>query len=164
MTSILFALALSFAAQTEHTIRLAEGASPAAATVDVMSWLAGRWEGDGLGGQTEETWAPPMAGEMIGTFRLIRNGKPVFYEFIRIGQTDRGLAMQLKHFNPDMTGWEEKEKFVTFRFVKAEENVVYFEGLTFRRDSANDITIFLALKSKDGTVREEVFKMKRASR
>lgn len=161
MTHALIALVVSLATQTEHTIRLAEGAAPPAATVEVMSWIAGRWEGDGLGGQTEEAWSPPMAGEMVGTFRLVRDGKPVFYEFMRLGQTDRGLALQLKHFHPDMTGWEEKDKFVTFRFVKAEGNTVYFEGLTFRRDSPDQLTIFLALKTKDGKVREETFRMKR---
>lgn len=158
MIHLLLAL---FLAQTEHTIRLAEGATPAADSVEVMSWLAGRWEGDGLGGQTEETWGPPMGGEMIGTFRLVRNGKPVFYEFIRFGPTDRGLQMQLKHFRPDMTGWEEKDKHVAFRYVKTEGNAVYFEGLTFRRDGPNDMTIFLALKEKSGELREEVFRMKR---
>ena len=155
---LVFALA---ATSTEHTIRLAEGATPAADSIEVMSWIAGRWEGDGLGGQTEESWNPPMAGEMIGTFRLIRAGKPVFYEFLRFGPTDGGLAMRLKHFNPDMTGWEEKDKFVTFRYVKTEGYTVYFEGLTFRRDSPTEMTIFLALKNKAGEVREETFRMKR---
>jgi hypothetical protein len=161
-TMLHFALSLILVlAQTGHTLRLAEGASPAAATIDEMSWLAGRWTGTGLGGETEETWSPPMAGEMVGTFRLVRAGKPVFYEFMRLSVTDRGLAMQLKHFSPDMKGWEEREKFVEFRYLKTEGKTVYFEGLTFRRDSDSELTIFLALKSRDGQVREETFRMTR---
>ena len=151
-------------AQTSNTIRLPEGAPPAAATVDDMSWLAGRWTGTGLGGDTEETWTAPMAGEMLGTFRLVRSGKPVFYEFLRLTVTDRGLVMQLKHFNPDLKGWEEKEKFVEFRYVKTEGKTVFFEGLTFRRDSDSELTIFLALKNKEGQYREETFRMTRVSR
>jgi hypothetical protein len=161
MTLCALVLTLLFA-NTEHTLRLAEGASPAPATIEDMTFLTGHWTGDGLGGQTEETWTAPMAGEMLGTFRLVRNGKTVFYEFLNLSVTARGLSMRLKHFNPDMTGWEEKDKFIEFRYVKTEGNLVYFEGLTFRRENADELTIFLALKSKSGEVREETFRMKRS--
>lgn len=167
MKNIALVLLLSFtvAAQavekkTEHTVRLAEGEAPEGATVEAMAWLAGRWTGPGLGGQTEETWSPPEAGVMIGTFRLIKEGKPVFYEFMMLSVTERGLVMRLKHFNPDMTGWEERDKFVEFRYVRTAGNLVQFEGLTFRRDSDHRLTIFLALRSKD-VVREETFEMTR---
>ena len=147
--------------QTEHTVRLAEGEAPEAAGLEAMAWLTGRWTGPGLGGRTEETWSAPDAGAMIGTFRLIREDKPVFYEFMMLTMTERGLAMRLKHFNPDMTGWETPEKFVEFRYVRTADNLVQFEGLTFRRDSDDRLTIFLALRSKDGAVREEKFEMTR---
>jgi hypothetical protein len=158
MKSLLLLLLLS---TTEHTVRLAPGATPEPARIEDMAWLAGRWTGDGLGGTTEEVWSPPMGGVMVGTFRLLREDKVVFYEFLTLSVTDRGLAMRLKHFNPDMSGWEEKEKFVEFRYVGTKGDLVQFEGLTFRRDSKDALTIFLALKGKDGTVREERFRMKR---
>jgi hypothetical protein len=168
MKTIALALLLSFTVaahavekQTEHTVRLAEGEAPEEAGVEVMAWLAGRWTGDGLGGRTEETWSPPDAGAMIGTFRLIREDKPVFYEFMMLTVTERGLAMRLKHFNHDMTGWEEPKKFVEFRYVRTAGKLVQFEGLTFRRDGDDRLTIFLALRSKD-VVREEKFEMTRA--
>jgi hypothetical protein len=148
-------------ASTEHTVRLAPDAKPQVATVEEMAWLAGRWTGPGLGGDTEEAWAPPMAGEMLGTFRLVRDGKPVFYEFCRFSVTERGLVLQLKHFNPDMKGWEEKDKFVEFRYVKTDGKSVYFEGLTFQREGENRLEIFLALRGSDGKVREESFVMTR---
>ncbi len=146
---------------TEHTIRLAEGTNPPKATVSDMAWLAGHWTGDGLGGRTEEIWSPPDGGVMMGMFRLIREGKPVFYEFLTISETDRGLAMRLKHFHPDMKGWEEREKFVEFRYAGTVDNIVHFEGLSFRRDSDDALTIFLALRQKSGEVREEKFQMRR---
>ena len=146
---------------TEHTIRLAEGANPPKATVNEMGWLAGRWTGDGLGGRTEEIWSPPDAGVMMGTFRLIRDDKPVFYEFLTISETERGLAMRLKHFHPDLKGWEEREKFVEFLYVGTDGNIVHFQGLSFRRDSDDSLTIFLALRQKNGEMREEKFQMRR---
>ena len=47
--TLFLAVAAPSAAQTFHAQRLGDGKSPAA-RIDVMSWLAGRWEGEGLGG------------------------------------------------------------------------------------------------------------------
>ena len=147
--------------QTAHTVKLA-GASPEPATIEDFSWLAGRWTGNGLGGQTEETWSAPLGGVMLGTFRLLRDGKAVFYEFLTLGVNGNGLSMRLKHFNPDLTSWEEKEQFVEFRYVRTAGKLAQFEGLTFERESDEALTIYLALRGKEVVVREEVFRMKRA--
>jgi hypothetical protein len=148
--------------QTDNTTRRAADAPLPTATVTDMAWLAGRWTGEGLGGWTEEIWSPPAAGTMMGTFRLVREDKIGFYEFLTLRETDRGLAMQLKHFNPDMTGWEEKEKFVEFLFVGRDGDRYRFEGLTFHRTSEDSMTIYLALRQKDGSVREAKFSMERS--
>lgn len=132
-------------------------------TVDDMAWLAGHWTGTGLGGHCTETWSPADNGVMLGTFRLVREGKPVFYEFIAVGMFDGKLAMRLKHFHPDITGWEQPEKFVEFKHTKTDGNTIEFEGLRFVRDGADKVTIYLKLRSKDGSVREEKFEMRRAS-
>ena len=149
-------------AQTANTLRRSEGAAPAGTLAD-MAWLAGRWEGEGLGGRVEEVWSPADGGAMMGMFRLVREGKPVFYEFLTLRETERGLAMQLKHFNPDMTGWEEREKFVEFLYVGSEGKRVFFEGLTFDRSEEGQLTVHLAIRRKDGGVREETFRMRRAA-
>ena len=156
---VLFATAAF--ANTENTVRRSAGAPIPDATVAEMSWLAGRWTGEGLGGWTEEIWSPPAADGMVGVFRLVRDDKPVFYEFMTMRVTDRGLALQLKHFNPDMKGWEEKEKFVEFLYVGREGHRYRFEGLTFERDGDDAMNVYLALRMKDGVVREERFRMRR---
>ena len=96
----------------------------------------------------------------MGMYRLIISGKPSFYEFIHLAEENGSLVMKLKHFNPDLTGWEEKDRFVTFRLLKLGVNEVSFAGLTFRR-SVDHLQIFLALRDKDGSVREEEFRMER---
>lgn len=146
---------------TEHTAKLADGKAAAPTTVEEMAWLTGRWVGDGLGGSTEETWGAPEGGVMIGTFRLVRNSRPVFYEFMTLSQTENGLALRLKHFNPDMKGWEEKEKFVEFRYIGSDGPLVHFSSLTFDRSEPNSLTIYLALRQKNGELREEKFRMTR---
>jgi hypothetical protein len=146
--------------QTANTLKApADFAGPAATLAD-MKWLIGHWKGTGLGGVSEEIWAEPAGGVMMGMYRLVVNGKPSFYEFIHLAEENGSLVMKLKHFNSDLTGWEEKDRFVTFRLLKLGTNEVYFGGLTFRR-SADRLQIFLALRDKDGKVREEEFKMER---
>jgi hypothetical protein len=162
LAALLLFLAASASAQTANTIRRTAGAAIPTATAADMAWLAGRWTGSGLGGWTEETWNPPAGGSMIGTFRLVKDDKPVFYEFMVIRETERGLALQLKHFNPDMKGWEQPEKYVEFLYVKSEGNRFYFEGLTFERTDDRHWMAFLAMRGKDESVKEFRFDMARA--
>ena len=147
---------------TPNTLRLPEGAPRPAARVADLAWLAGRWMGEGLGGRVEEAWSPPDGGAMVGYFRLVKDDKPVFYEIMTLIEVEGSVELRLKHVNADMTGWEDKEKFVTFRLVKQDASGAYFSGLTFRRVNADLIEGYLALRSTDGTVREEKFLYRRA--
>jgi hypothetical protein len=146
--------------QTGNTLRAPAGAGPKASLAD-MGWLVGHWTGTGLGGVSEEIWSEPAAGAMMGMYRLIVGGKLVFYEFMNMVEENGSLALKLKHFNADLTGWEEKDRFVTFRLAKLTPTEAWFGGLTFRRVSNDRLEIFLALRGNDGNVREEVFHMER---
>ena len=147
---------------TPNTLKLAEGAPRPPARVADLAWLTGRWTGEGLGGSIEEVWSPPEAGAMVGYFRLVKDAKPVFYEIMTLIEIEGSVEMRLKHVNPDMTGWEEKANFVTFRLVKHDASGAYFSGLTFRRVSPDLMEGYLALRSRDGVVREEKFIYRRA--
>ena len=164
LTALLFVLYFPISAQTkstENTLRLGEGESGGKARLADMAWLAGGWTGEGLGGVSEEMWSKPAGGAMMGTYRLIKDGKPVFYEMCWLVEQGDTIALRLKHFNADLTGWEEKDKTVDFRFIRKDGNRVYFSGLTFERVSGNRLNIYLALRSNEGSVREEVFRMRR---
>jgi hypothetical protein len=147
---------------TPNTLTLAPDAPRPAARVADLSWLSGRWVGEGLGGQIDEVWSEPAGGAMVGYFRLVKDGKPVFYEILTLLESEGSVEMRLKHVNPDMTGWEEKDRFVTFRLVKHDATGAYFSGLTFRRTGADTMDGYLALRNRtDGTVREEKFVYRR---
>ena len=146
--------------ETANTLRAPAGAAGPPATLEAMKWLVGHWKGTGLGGVSEEMWAEPAGGVMMGMYRLVISGKPSFYEFIHLAEENGSLVMKLKHFNADLTAWEEKERFVTFRLVKLGPDAAYFDGLTMRR-SVNELQIFLALRDKEGKVREEEFRLER---
>jgi hypothetical protein len=74
----MLALGQAAAGATPNTIRLAEGAARPASTIADVAWLAGSWEGEGLGGTVDEVWSEPGGGAMVGYFRLVKDGKAVF--------------------------------------------------------------------------------------
>jgi hypothetical protein len=136
-------------------------ASAVAQTIDDASWLAGRWVGEGLGGQLEETWSPPVGGQMVGHFSLTHDGQPAFYEIMLLDVAEGGLRMRVKHFNPDFVGWEEKDAWVTFEPQRVSADALEFNGLTIRRTAPDTIEMRLMLRRASG-VREEVLTFRRA--
>jgi len=82
------------------------------------------------------------------SFKLVSEGKVVFYELGGITQIDDTLLLQLKHFGPDFKGWEEKNETVDFKLVKVEGNRVYFDQFTFERISDNEINLYVVISDK----------------
>lgn len=159
--SVLTISALSQTRLTANTLSLEEGKSGEKATIQDMKRLIGTWHGEGLGGTVEEIYSEPQDGIMMGSFRFLNKGKTVFYELILVQEENETLAVRLKHFSADFTGWEEKDKNVLFRFVKKDGNRMYFEGQTFEFIGKKSLNIYVAIKQKDGSVLEEVFRYKR---
>lgn len=157
------ALALAFVggacaaqAQTE-----APAAGERAATIEEAAWLAGRWVGTGFGGQMEETWTPPVGGQMIGHFRYWREGEPQFYEIMMMDIAEGGVRMRVKHFNPDFVGWEEKDGWVEFEPVSVGPEALVFNGLVIRREGENCVVMTIRLRRGE-VIEEEVLRFERA--
>lgn len=98
---------------------------------------------------------------MMFVFRLLHEGNVSFYEIGHIIEKEDTLLMQLKHFDGSLKGWEEKDETVDFKLVSLKEDVVYFEGLTIKRLSENNIK-FIVLVEENGTKEEMVFDYQRA--
>jgi hypothetical protein len=96
----------------------------------------------------------------MGAFKLVVEGQVQFYEIETISQVNDTLIFRLKHFNKDLTGWEEKDKTVDFKLVKVTDNKVYFNGLTIERLSDKEINIYVAIEL-EGNTTEEKFNYKR---
>ena len=140
-------------ALTENTLRLDTAEMRPTASIEDMAWYAGHWVGSGFGGVVEENFAPVLGGVMVGTFRMVMEDGPSFYEMLLIEPDRNSLVYKVKHFDPDFTGWEEKDSYVSFPLIKIEENRYYFEGLTIEYKGKN-CTHYLAMKQKDGTYKE----------
>lgn len=160
---VLFLPAVPVAAQqpialTEHTLRLAKGQSSPPATITEVAFLAGHWTGTGLGGTFEEMWTAPRKGVMVGMYRGLKDDAPTFNELLVLREEAGSLIIRLKHFNPDMTGWEEKAEVVTMPYVGTRDGVVHFDGMAFKATGPDSVTCYLAIENKkDGTVREATF-------
>jgi hypothetical protein len=126
-----------------------------------IKWIAGNWKGEAFGGQTEENWSEPSAGSMMATFKLIDNGKVIFYEIEIIRELEDTLILQLKHFGNDLKGLESKDETVDFPLKEITLNKVVFEGMTFEKISANEMNIFVDIKQENGTVETVKFNYKK---
>jgi len=135
-------------------------ARPAASLADV-AWLVGTWQGEGLGGFTEDIWAEPRAGAMPGLFRVVKDGHVLFYEILTFVESEGSLELRLKHFHADLRGWEEKDEVRSFPLVERGERDLFFAGITFTRLGDDEFECVVAIRSGDGAAREEPFRYRR---
>jgi hypothetical protein len=142
---------------TANTLKLDDGKKGEKATIQDMKRLIGTWKGTGLGGTVEEVYSEAQDGVMMGMFRFFDKGKTSFYEFITVAEEKETLIVKLKHFNANLSGWEEKDKTVDFPFVKKVGNRMYFQAQTFEFIGKNKLKIYVAMKNVEGDASEAVF-------
>lgn len=157
-----------FAAEAplEHTRTAPAEAPRPRASLAELSWLVGEWQGPGVGGApSQETWSSALGGLMAGTFvQGDGKGGVMFSEVMQIAPDGESLVVRLKHFNADLTGWEEKDKSIAFRLIGREGDAWYFNGLTYRRESRGRLLVAVRMRDKDGSVSELVFRFRRSRR
>jgi len=121
---------------------------PIPASIGDMGWLTGRWLGTHKTDVIEEQWSAPAGGAMMGMFRALADGTPRFYELITLDADGAGIVCRFKHFDRDMSGWEEKDAPLTLDLVahEADQEVFLRRGarrwMTYRRDGADRIAVF----------------------
>ena len=140
--------------RTEHTFKLDNPDSRPAATLDDVAMLVGSWTGTAFGSAFEASWHPPSVGSMVGLFKLIGDEGVNFYEILLLVEEEGSLSLKVKHFTPTFDAWEEKDEYTRFRFVKAEEDTVHFQGISFYRVSDDELHAYIVMRSGD-EVREE---------
>jgi uncharacterized protein DUF6265 len=154
--SLLVAGVLRAQSNFPNTMTFDEGTGSPNADLSATSWIAGHWRGEAFGGITEEVWTSPLGGSMMGSFKLVVDGKVNFYEIITLSEINNTIVLKLKHFNADLTGWEEKDKTVDFKLVKVTSNKVFFDDFTFERISENEINMYVVIET-DGEKSEIKF-------
>ena len=161
--ALLSASAVAAERMTEHTLKLSAGEKSPPATLADMRWLVGHWKGEAFGGKTEEIWVEPAGGNMSGMFRLLNGEKTIFYELMAVTEKDGSLVFRLKHFNADLTGWEEKNEVQAFPLVAKRDGALMFAGMSFDPEG-DKFTVFLAIEHKDKAIEEAKFTYQRVAR
>ncbi|MCA8889658.1 MAG: hypothetical protein KDA46_12555 [Parvularculaceae bacterium] len=141
LAAVLVFTASAHAAELEVR-SLEDGAQSPEASIDALSWLEGRWLGAGLGGKSEEIIAPALGGQIMGMFRQTSvEGELQFYEFFAFAEANCTLEVRLRHFNPDMTAWEDKTSYRLFPLVAIEGETAYFDGITYSLTGADTMEV-----------------------
>jgi len=133
-----------------------------------LAFISGTWKTTSEWGDMEEYWSKPAGNCMMCVYRCVKDGKVVFYEMIIIEQTPSGPVMKLRHFNPGLIAWEEKEKPYEYPLMFLETDKARFERpdkktyITFHRTSQKTLRVILESQDKDGKWQEDVFDYKLA--
>ena len=158
----IFLLVATPSTASAQEVRSLGDSMPPPATIEDMAWIVGSWEGTGLGGRSHESWLPPVSGQIAGVFHQSADDGLVFYELLQFIERDGSLVLRLKHFHPDLSGWEDNSagSAIEFPLVAIEADAAYFDGLTYERIGEDGLRIHLELH-QDGTNRIETFEMNR---
>ena len=109
-----------------------------------LAWLEGCWAGTGFGNPVEECWMSAPDGRLTGMFQMIgAGGAQTFSEIFVLDEFEDGPAIRLKHFNPDMTGWEAQDDYMVFELGETGPDFARFEGLEYRREDGRLIVDLL---------------------
>ena len=144
-------------------LALAQQAAPAPppAKIEQFAWLAGYWEGEGMGGKIEDIWMPPRDGVILGAFRLTKPDGKGFYELFAIEEHEGSLRFVVKHFHPNWVGWEEKDKALMMPLRRIDGDAFDFGGLVFKREGSDQLVVELTIRSKDGSRRTESLRFRK---
>ena len=142
-----FLAALLFAVLLPGEARDADVAEPDPSR---LSWLEGCWEGTGFGKRVTECWMSAPDGRLTGMFQMIgADGAQEMSEIFVLDDFDDGPAIRLKHFHPDLTGWEGQDDFVVFPLLETGAGFARFDGLTYRLSDDGRLIVDLVV-SREG--------------
>jgi hypothetical protein len=133
------------------------------AAVKDLAFMAGTWTQQHAWGDMEEFWGEPMGNSMVSSYRCVKDGKIIFYEFVVIEDGEDGPVLRLRHFNPGSIGWEDKNTPLLFPLVQVENNTAVFETvnkslkMTYRVAPKSKMDILLEEKNKDGNWVKTIF-------
>lgn len=129
--------------------------SPVPATLADIDWIVGAWEGP-LGDNRQEHIAyPAVQGQIPGFVRgWTADDTITFYEINAFAEVEGSLEFRVKHFTPELAGWEPQTEFVRHRLVAKTDNALYFHGITFVRTGPDRHTVYYRIP--DGERADEI--------
>lgn len=137
-----------------------------AATLSQLSFITGSWRGEMMGAVIEENWSAAEGDNMIGMFRLVKDGEGVFYEFMTIEHAGDTPVLRIRHFGQGLDPWEERDGLDPYPLVELGDLRAVFGNeksgtrLVYECPSPDILKVTLE-KPKDGKKSAQVFTFKR---
>jgi hypothetical protein len=137
------------------------------ANIKDLAFMKGKWFENHKWGDMEEYWGGPIGNNMVSSYRCVKDGKIVFYEFVVIEQSDSVPVMILRHFNPKSIGWEDKDHPNYYPLIRISRNEAVFKSnnggiiLTYKLLGPDNLEVLLEEKSKQGIVEKTTFQYTR---
>ncbi len=130
-----------------------------------LAFLSGRWISEKPAEVQEENWSPVSGDSVIGSFRIVQDGKPIFYEFWVVEVDENRPVLKLKHFNADLAGWEEKNVSTKMPLISSAENDVVFAeadgSVSLHYHRVNDMLTCTVHHVRNGKSSDETFTLTR---
>ncbi|MBE0642959.1 MAG: DJ-1/PfpI family protein [Bacteroidetes bacterium] len=132
-----------------------------------LAFITGRWRGEMKGSVIEESWSVAEGDNMMGMFRLVKEGEGVFYEFMTIEIARDTPVLRIRHFSQGLVAWEEKDNIDEYPLVELTASRAVFENedsgmrLVYECPTAEVLTITLET-TKEGKKSQTVFSFHRA--
>ena len=132
-----------------------------------LAFLSGRWISDSPEGHEEEFWSQAVGRSMLGSYRVVKDGDAVFYEFWVIEVESGKAVFKMKHFDRGLLGWEEKSDMVRLNLSVNDKQDILFSkpdgSLSLRYQRNGDDLISTLRRVKDGKTREDTFRLHRSA-
>ncbi len=131
--------------------------------INALKFMAGKWITNSAWGDMETIWSEPMGNCMMSSFRCVKDGKVIFYEFSVIEQGDGVPVMKLRHFSPGNIGWEDKDEPYEYPLMFLDSDKARFErpdkktALTFHRTGPDTMQVSIERQDEHGRWVEDVF-------
>ncbi len=125
--------------------------------------MSGRWTLKHQWGDMEEYWSQPMGDNLMSSYRCVKDGKVIFYEFVVIEQEGDSPVMKMRHFNRGNIAWEQKNAPQQYKMISISANKVTFASpdkqvkLSYQRTASNKLVVTLDEKDKKGNPHTELF-------
>jgi len=115
----------------------------------------------------EEYWSKAVGGSMVGTYRVVKGERPIFYEFWAIEVESGKAIFKMKHSTTDLLEGREGDA-VRLPVVESRDQNVLFAlpdgSLSLRYERKGDDLTSTLLRSRMGRLRRRSFTSIAASR
>lgn len=113
------------------------------ATLNDVAWMEGTWVGSrSTGHRVQHIIMNKQLDHMPGFVRSWTNEEFLFYEITTFAEHENGVSYRVKHFNYDLTGWEDRDVVIDRPLLGKSDGVLQFDGITFERVNTDAFIVY----------------------